>query len=179
MPRKAQPKLHRPLVYVQQRPKSFHCCAKWATTPAPQRGANQTPLRACFAALRAALAASGPRLWRSSAWGVPPPGPLGLRPLCRLRGTGPRCLSSSAKRRAGEARRAVRLLEISSPRQGRRGCSRATGGLGARAPPDSGAVGNRVEPVGSRGQRAALSPLSTGDPGCPRRNGPQGATVAY
>ena len=26
--------------------------------------------------------ASGPRLGRSSAWGVPPPGPPGLRPLC-------------------------------------------------------------------------------------------------
>ena len=51
-------------------------------TLAPQRGANSTPLRPSFGGLRAALAASGPRLGRSSAWGVPPPGPPGLRPLC-------------------------------------------------------------------------------------------------
>ena len=52
-------------------------------------------------------------------------------------------------------------------------------GLGGRAPPGSGAVGNRVEPVGSSGQRAALSPLSTGDPGYPRRNGPLGRVLDH
>ena len=37
--------------------------------------------------IKTAPPASGPRLGRSSAWGVPPPDPPGLRPLCRLRGT--------------------------------------------------------------------------------------------
>ena len=36
-----------------------------------------------MAPLRASLAASRPRLGRSPAWGVPPPDPLGLRPLWR------------------------------------------------------------------------------------------------
>jgi len=53
----------------------------------PRGGANSTPLRPSFGGLRAALAASGPRLGRSSAWGVPPPDPQGCAP-CALAGAG-------------------------------------------------------------------------------------------
>ena len=64
-----------------------------ALSIAPQRGAHSSPLRPSFGGLRASLAASRPRLWRSTAGGATPPRPPGLRPLCRLRGTGTRYLS--------------------------------------------------------------------------------------
>ena len=46
--------------------------------------------------IKTAPPASGPRLWRSLAWGGTPPGPPGLRPLARLRAPGPCCLGHPA-----------------------------------------------------------------------------------
>ena len=45
--------------------------------------------------------ASGPRLGRSSAWGMLPPGPPVLRPLCALRRTGPGYRLTNEKGRCG------------------------------------------------------------------------------
>ena len=58
-------------------------------TLAPQRGANSTPLRPSFGGLRAALAASGPRLGRSSAGGFAAPRPPRAAPPVRLRARAP------------------------------------------------------------------------------------------
>ena len=49
------------------------------------------------AALRPLPPASGPRLGRSSAWGMLPPGPPGLRPLCCVRSSGTCTLSPRGK----------------------------------------------------------------------------------
>ena len=104
-----------------------------------------------------------------------PPAPLGCAP-CGLPATGPCCLPTSGEgqaQRAGPQARRVSGLRgkfqkgPAGPRSGE--------GSGGACPPqvvERWATGLSRWAV--RGQRAALSPPSTGDPGCPRRNGPQG-----
>ena len=123
--------------------------------------------------IKTAPPASGPRLGRSSAWGVPPPGPLGCAP-CGLTATGTRCLPTSregqAQRAGPQARRVSGLRgKFQKAPQGRE----AGRGLGGRAPPGSGGVVNRVEPVG--GQWSTRSVVHAVH-GRPRLSTPERAT---
>ena len=109
--------------------------------------------------IKTAPPASGPRLGRSSAWGVPPPGPLGCAP-CGLTATGTRCLPTSregqAQRAGPQARRVSGLFGGIFLKAGPCGC--AAGGSGGRAPRCSGAVGNACAGGGRPGVNAQRCP---------------------
>lgn len=124
--------------------------------------------------IKTAPPASGPRLGRSSAWGVPPPGPLGCAP-CGLTATGTRCLPTSregqAQRAGPQARRVSGLRgKFQKAPQGRE----AGRGLGGRAPPGREAVGNPAQAVGGQGAAAGCARRPRTGRGCPRTTGLRG-----
>jgi hypothetical protein len=97
------------------------------------------------AALRPLPPASGPRLGRSSAWGMLPPGPPGLRPLCCVRSSGTCALSPRGKRASG----------LSTPA----GCGqRSRASIGRDPPPHGFFIKRRRRPgQPESGQAAGLS----------------------
>ena len=124
-----------------------------------------TPLRRSFGRLRASLAASRPPPMAAPRRGAcRPPAPLGCAP-CGLPATGPCCLPTS-----GEGASAARRPKAG----GLFGCSREFflkrwavrmhgGGFRGACPPVQWSGGQRVGGRwAGRGQRAALSPPSTG-----------------
>ena len=146
----------------------------------PPEGGVCPPLRPSFGGLRASLAASRPPPRAAPRRGKIPPAPLGRAgpppawperptrlppPICRPGG------------KASEARRpkAGGLFGLRGKFQ-KVGQCEALRGVPGGVPP--GAVegwSTGLSRWAVSGQRAALSTPSTGDPGCPRRNGPQGA----
>ena len=163
-------------------------------TLAPQRGANSTPLRPSFGGLRAALAASGPRLGRSSAGGFAAPRPPRAAPPVRLRArapaasvTQPEGFRARVRRWRGWATacgcpcptpspwRFSGFWEISKSWAARS----AAGGFGGRAPRCRAAVGNPAQAVGGQGAAAGCARRPRTGRGCPRATGPRGSALDH
>ena len=142
----------------------------------PEGGEFDPPTPILRWAARCACA-SRRRLGRLLAWGVPPPGPPGLRPLWPP-GHGPRLVPTTGRQgeaAQAEGRRAVWLLgEIS-----KKWAVRMHGG-GFRGACPPGAVerwATRVRAVGGQGSTRSVVPAVHGPQRCPRWNGPQGAAL--
>ena len=140
--------------------------------------------------IKTAPPASGPRLGRSSAWGGTPPDPLGCAPWRAFAHrapaasvTQPEGFRARVRRWRGWATACGCPCPTPSPWRfsgfggnSKGGQCEALRGVPGGVPP--GAVegwSTGLSRWAVSGQRAALSTPSTGDPGCPRRNGPQGA----
>ena len=124
-----------------------------ALSIAPQRGAHSSPLRPSFGGLRASLAASRPRLWRSTAGGATPPRPPGLRPLCAFAHGHPLPVDQAGGVRAVSGSQAIKK---------RWAVRSAAGGSGGVPPVSVERWATRKWPVGGQGAAARLCPPSTG-----------------
>ena len=154
-------------------------------TLAPQRGANSTPLRPSFGGLRAALAASGPRLGRSSAGGFAAPRPPRAAPLCAFahghplprspsrRGSGHGCAGGGGGQPLAvvHARRLAPGGFRASGKFQKVGRREALGDSGACPRYRKAAVGNPAQAVGGQGAAAGCARRPRTGRGCPRATG--------
>ena len=135
--------------------------------------------------IKTAPPASGPRLWRSLAWGGTPPAPWAA-PLARLRAPGPCCLGhpvggvpgTGAPGGEGGQRAALSTLDAQPlavfgllEKFKRWAVRMHGGGFGGRAPRCRAAVGNPAQAVGGQGAAAGCARRPRTGRGCPRATG--------